>query len=109
MTDHLGETWYLARTPAHCDACGGVIGAGDPHIRTRYLDGGRGRQHRTERWTWKSHTLCDALHRWLIIEGIDPRYGMDDGLLYMLPGLILAWFRALAVAAGHDVPEVVWW
>lgn len=50
----LDDARPVARKPHGCNACLGVIAAGDTYERQRVADG-------SEIWTWKAHLLCGQI------------------------------------------------
>jgi hypothetical protein len=61
MVTLLSTRSPIARKSHQCGSCLGTISPGDRYRKQRIVDG-------REAWTWKAHTLCDAIMARLFLE-----------------------------------------
>lgn len=92
MTTLLADEVRTARKAHGCNACLGMIAAGDRYARQRIVDGG-------DAWVWKAHLLCHAAWNFgcaelelVSDEGLEP----DE-----LRGFVLRFFETIAAPACH--------
>ncbi len=83
----LAEERPVARKSHGCNACLGLIQAGETYARQRVADG-------SEAWTWKGHLLCESVDHhlrreagWYDEEGPDPEE-VHEVLRDLLGGLL---------------------